>query len=222
MTRPFAMFFAMAALALAVVLSADVSSPDPRSREAEPAVEMSGLKLITPETQAAIDGGLAWLASQQQPNGAFGSGLMYKGNVAVTALSGMAFLAAGNSPGRGKYGLQVEQAVDYLLKNARSNGYIINERYKSHGPMYGHGFATLFLAEVYGMSPDEQVRDALQKAVKLIVDTQNADGGWRYQPDPNIVADISVTVCQLMALAGRAERGDSRSQIQRGQKRGVR
>lgn len=199
MTRPLLVAFAMAALIAAVVFSQDSSAPETDSREAEPTVELSGMTFVTPETQASIDRGLEWLASQQQSNGAFGSGLMYKGNVAVTALCGMAFLSAGSSPGRGKYGLQVERAVDYILKNTRANGYIINERYKSHGPMYGHGFATLFLAEVYGMSPDEEVREALQKAVKLIVETQNEDGGWRYLPEPR-VADISVTVCQLMAL----------------------
>lgn len=199
MTRRLAVAVATAALLAALALSADVSSPDPAPREAEPLVEMSGMKLITPETQEGIDQGLEWLASQQQPNGAFGSGLMYKGNVAVTALCGMAFLSAGSSPGVGKYGLEVERAVDYILKNTRSNGYIINERYKSHGPMYGHGFATLFLAEVYGMSPNDEVREALSKAVKLIVDTQHEEGGWRYLPEPR-VPDISVTVCQLMAL----------------------
>jgi hypothetical protein len=65
--------------------------------------------------------------------------------------------------------------------------------------MYGHGFATLFLAEVYGMTPREEVGDVLRRAVKLIIDTQNDQGGWRYNPQPE-VADISVTVCQVMAL----------------------
>ena len=32
--------------------------------------------------------------------------------------------------------------------------------------MYGHGFATLFLGEIYGMNPaDKRVRDALVRAV---------------------------------------------------------
>jgi hypothetical protein len=199
MNRLIAVAGSIAALVAAFVFSADFTSPDGTLREPEPAVEMSGLKSITPATQTAIDDGLKWLAGQQQSNGAFGSGLMYKGNVAVTALCGMAFLSAGNTPGRGKYGKQVEAAVEYLLKNSKANGYIVNERYKSHGPMYGHGFATLFLAEVYGMSPDDKVRAVLQKAVKLIVDTQHEEGGWRYFPEP-VVPDISVTVCQMMAL----------------------
>jgi hypothetical protein len=35
--------------------------------------------------------------------------------------------------------------------------------------------------------------------VRLIVDTQNGEGGWRYQPVRND-ADLSVTICQINAL----------------------
>src|SRR6202042_353670 len=69
----------------------------------------------------------------------------------------------------------------------------------SQGPMYGHGFATLFLAEVYGITGDEAVKEKLQKAVNIIVKSQSAKGGWRYTPEP-IDADVSVTVFQVMAL----------------------
>jgi hypothetical protein len=65
--------------------------------------------------------------------------------------------------------------------------------------MYGHGFATLFLAECYGMSPRQDVGEALRRATKCIIDAQSEQGGWRYNPQPE-VADISVTVCQVMAL----------------------
>lgn len=186
-----------AIIAVAVIWAEPSStSIDPDARSA---VETSGLKVVTPETQDAIDRGLSWLATRQHANGGFGSGMMYQDNVAVTGLCGMAFLAAGNTPGRGRYGGNVERAVEYLVGQAKSNGYIINDRNRYHGPMYGHGFATLFLAEVYGMSPNEELRDTLQKAVKLIVDSQNDEGGWRYFPDSR-EADISVSVCQMMAL----------------------
>ncbi|MFU8829590.1 MAG: prenyltransferase/squalene oxidase repeat-containing protein, partial [Phycisphaerales bacterium] len=76
----------------------------------------------------------------------------------------------------------------------------------SHGPMYGHGFATLFLGEVYGMTAGgdntaqaRRTHDALVRAVRLIVQTQNEEGGWRYNPTPHD-ADISVTITQIMAL----------------------
>jgi hypothetical protein len=71
--------------------------------------------------------------------------------------------------------------------------------------MYGHGFATLFLGEVYGMTGDETVKEKLQKAVRLIQKTQNPEGGWRYQPVP-YDADISVTITQDHGPAARATR----------------
>jgi hypothetical protein len=133
----------------------------------------------------------------QQPDGSFGSGL-YRRNVAVTGLAGMAFLSSGSTPGRGPFGSQLTKTVDYLLTCAGSTG-LINEA-DNKWPMYGHGFATLFLAEVYGMSPRDDVRDKLKAAVNLIITTQNKEGGWRYQPERVQDADLSVSVCQIMAL----------------------
>ena len=74
--------------------------------------------------------------------------------------------------------------------------------------MYGHGFATLFLAEAYGMTERNDIREKLKKAVDLIVSTQNKDGGWRYQPQQKD-ADLSVTVCQIMALRAARNAGIS-------------
>ncbi len=155
-------------------------------------------ELITPEAARAIDRGLRWLARQQHGDGSLGSGA-YRGNVAITALGGMAWMAGGNTPGRGPYGREIERTVAYLLSRAQQSGFIIERRAASHGPMYGHGFAAMFLADCYGMSPRAELRNQLAAAVKLIVASQNKEGGWRYQPQP-ADADISVTVCQIMAL----------------------
>src|SRR5262245_26801111 len=154
--------------------------------------------LIKRSTQDAIDRGLVWLAARQNEDGSFGAS-GYSRNVAVVSLAGMAFLSGGHTPGRGEYGLAVNRCVNYILQAADESGFVCEPLYTSHGPMYDHGFGTLFLAEVYGMSPDSLVRDKLAKAVRLIVTTQNPDGGWRYQPK-NSEADISVTICQVMAL----------------------
>lgn len=155
-------------------------------------------KLVTAATDRAIARGLAYLAAQQHADGSFGSG-GYRGNVAITALVGMAFVSGGSTPGRGPYGRQVSRCIDYLLANTQQSGFIVHQPSASHGPMYGHGFAAMFLAECYGMSPRQELREKLAKAVKLIVDTQNSEGGWRYLPQ-RADADISVTVCEVMAL----------------------
>src|SRR5207253_2472414 len=86
---------------------------------------------------------------------------------------------------------------------AGMRGYLNNPMATPHGPMYGHGFATLFLGEVYGMTHErklrERLRDKLRLALELICKSQNREGGWRYHPHSHD-ADLSVTVCQIMAL----------------------
>ncbi len=160
---------------------------------------------LTPELRKSVDAGLAYLASMQQKDGSFG-GSNYGSNVGIASLAIMAFLADGHMPGRGKYGDVVSKGVDYVLAHCTQSGLIAANT--SHGPMYGHGFATLLLGEVYGMTGDERVREPLLKAVKLIVNTQNAEGGWRYQPWPQD-ADLSVTICQVMALRSARNAGIS-------------
>jgi hypothetical protein len=78
--------------------------------------------------------------------------------------------------------------------------------------MYGHGFATLALAEVYGMTKRRDVKSKLEAAIRLIENTQTqngdtrTDGGWRYDPRQGD-ADISVTVVQILALRGAKNAG---------------
>ncbi len=160
--------------------------------------ESSAVDMMTVSAQKAIDRGLDFLAGRQQDDGAFGTG-GYNRNVAVCGLAGMAFMSSGSTPMRGPYGEYVNRCVEYILANTSESGFIQAEGASSHGPMYGHGFAALFLAEVYGMTMEPLVRENLVKAVQTIVDSQNPDGGWRYHPAPRD-ADISVTVSQVMAL----------------------
>lgn len=180
---------------LVLVLLSGLAAP---AWGAEDDPERTAVEFITPPAQRAIDHGLEFLAQQQHDDGSFGSG-GYARDVAVCALAGMSFMSGGSSPGRGPYGREVSRCVDFILENTQDSGFINVPGSGSHGPMYGHGFATLFLAETYGMARRADVREKLSKAVNLIVNTQNPDGGWRYQPVRRD-ADISVTICQVMAL----------------------
>jgi hypothetical protein len=164
--------------------------------------------MITPETEQAIAAGLAYLRQVQHPDGGFGTpnSSYQNGNTAITALGGLAMMAGGHQPGRGAYGEVVTRVLQFILAHAQKmpqGVFLSNPNASPHGPMYGHGFAALFLAEVYGMVTDKdlrrELRTTLRGAVDLIVNSQNVEGGWRYQPWPND-ADISVTICQIMAL----------------------
>ncbi|MGI9015146.1 MAG: prenyltransferase/squalene oxidase repeat-containing protein [Phycisphaerales bacterium] len=153
---------------------------------------------MTAAADRAVARGLVFLKDEQRTDGSFGSG-RYQGHVGITALACLAFMADGHLPGRGDYGDVVQRGLDFVLSKSSETGLLIGDT-TSHGPMYGHGFATLFLGEIYGMNPDDdRVRDVLVRAVRLIINSQNEQGGWRYRPVP-FDADISVTICQIMAL----------------------
>ncbi|HPM82772.1 MAG TPA: terpene cyclase/mutase family protein [Candidatus Anammoximicrobium sp.] len=183
--------------ALTIVLWSWVVTPAAEPPAAQTPVGRAA-NLMKPETHRAVENGLRYLKSQQNDDGSFGRG-SYSRNVAICSLAAMAFMSRGSMPGRGPYGREVNRCLSYILDHVRESGYIIAPEAASHGPMYGHGFATLFLAEAYGMSSDQTIRDKLVRAVELIVRTQNDEGGWRYEPKPQ-EADISVTICQIMAL----------------------
>src|SRR5262245_47666944 len=210
-SRTFSMLLAIPVLGLAASRAA-AAFPDDRVPDGNLARGM-----ITPEAQRAIDDGLHYLAQQQTADGSFGTG-QFQGNVAITSLCGLAFLAGGHQPGRGKYGKVVSKIVDYILAQEDPNtpGFLNNKRAHIHGPMYNHGFATLFLAEVHGMVPGrklkDHVKDTLERAVKLTINSQsklqNHEGGWRYRPVPGD-ADISVTICHIMALRAARNAGVS-------------
>ena len=58
----------------------------------------------------------------------------------------------------------------------------------------------------------EEVREKLHQAVKLILDSQNGEGGWRYTPGSRD-ADLSVTICQIMALRAARNAGIAVPQV---------
>lgn len=166
---------------------------------------------------AAAERGLQWLRRQQQPNGCWVGFVGHKvgddyevllqallpdaqarlghGHLGVTALCGMAFLAGGSLPDRGPHAEAVRRTLAYMQSTALENGYLTD----SGTRMYSHAFATLFLAEVYGAAATDATKTTLERAVNLIVDSQNELGGWRYNPFDREL-DLSVTVCQVQAL----------------------
>lgn len=197
MNAPFRLL-AVAAASFAAVLPAQ----ETRNRGA------SNELLIDEKLRASVARAHDWLAQNQAPEGHWAQLVGYKLNngyelqddqplphVGVTALALMSYLAGGHLPDRGKYGKVLERGIDFVLSCAQDDGQITE-----HGTrMYSHAFATLFLAEVYGTDATAKTKEALERAVNLIVDCQNELGGWRYNPFDTEL-DLSVTVCQLQAL----------------------
>jgi hypothetical protein len=172
---------------------------------------------LAQQCTAAADRGLAWLKARQLEAGCWVGYVGHKqndsylilpeamlpevqrarghGHLGVTALCGMALLASGSLPDRGPHADAVRRTLDYVIRSSQENGLLTDAGTR----MYSHAFATLFLAEVYGTAADEKAKTTLERAVNLIVDSQNGYGGWRYNPFDREL-DLSVTVCQIQAL----------------------
>jgi squalene cyclase len=148
----------------------------------------------------SVEQGLSFLRSMQEPDGAWQS---HGKNPAITALAVMAFLSAGHVPGEGPYGDTVDKGIRWVLKAQHPNGLIASV---GGHEMYHHGICTLMLAEVAGMTQGklgQEVRQRLEKAVKIVLKAQRTTGqfrgGWRYLVN-GYDADMSVTGWQLLAL----------------------
>ncbi len=171
--------------------------------------EKSPAELITPEAKRAIDRALMYLLRSQvkqgRNRGAFGNGGLSQG-VATCSMGGLALMCAGHIPGEGQFGKAIDLCVEYVLSNVRDTGYIAMDDGGARENMYGHGFSMLFLSQAYGMTRKAAIGEKLRRAVKLTIQCQNDEGGWRYQPIKSD-ADLSVTVCQIMALRGARDAG---------------
>jgi len=160
-------------------------------------------ELVDRRTKSAIDQGLRYLAKSQisegRLKGAFGT-QGYAAGVAVSALTGLAFLCSGSTPVSGPYASNIRACTDFVLRNVRESGYISeNVATRQYSNMYGHGYAMLYLSQIYGMSKRTELEKKLESAVKMTCKIQNQHGGWRYQPVKRD-ADLSITICQVMAL----------------------
>lgn len=201
----------------AAPLAAPVAIPAPQPSE-------SLAHALTPAqwtlVEKCVDRSLAWLASQQAPDGSFPT--RPYAQPAVTSLCVLAFLSRGYQPGRGPYGEQLNRAIDYVLDCQMPDGLLCYSPpepvFNIHGPSYtgsyDHAIAGLMLGEVFGHVTGERskkVKRAVQKAIQYTRQLQtrpkkypNDAGGWRYiriqQAPVDADSDISVTGWQLMFL----------------------
>jgi hypothetical protein len=171
-----------------------------------PTAGADGAPELTAEASRAIDKGLEFLLAAQKNDGSWDSDGQGGHAVACTSLSLMAFMCKGEFPGFGPHAEQLDRGMKWLLKEAkkRPDGYLGTV-------MYEHGFATLALSEMWGMvrdpEDDDAIKEALEKAVEVILRSQNAGGGWRYQPQADAGQDTSCTMTVFHALASAHQAG---------------
>lgn len=156
---------------------------------------------VTPESELALERGLAWLAKTQGSQGNWESN-----DLGLVGLGALAFLSAGHMPGRGKYGDNVDRALKFVVKNAKPSG-LLNIA-DAQRDLYNHGLAAFVLGQAYGMTDDPQIGKTLERALKLIANTQCDDGSWDYRAKRQTNGhDLSLSVMQAKALRSAVDSG---------------
>jgi uncharacterized protein (TIGR03067 family) len=162
---------------------------------------------IAPKYRSAIAKGLDFLAKEQKADGHWEAvGGQY--TVSMTALAGMAMLMEGSTEADGKYAAAIRKAVDWLMGRSQPNGLLNNPKNDSDSNryMFGHGYAMLFLASVYGREEDgdrkRKLGTILTKAVEFTGEAQVPGGGWGYvaAKEGKNFDESATTICQLQAL----------------------
>ncbi len=174
-----------------IVFTLGFSQPLLPSRVADP---------IPAEIDLMYEQGVSYLLSLQGSGGQFEDAELI--HPAVISFSMLSILAKGENIHQPRIRSYIKTCLDTLFASQNSeSGYIGNS-------LYNHGFATLGLAEVYGVVDDDRIGPALKKAVDLIIEAQeyNSYKAWRYTPKSND-ADSTVTGCQLVALLGARNAG---------------
>lgn len=157
-------------------------------------------ELITPQVAAMIEKGLAYLQRTQDADGGW-SDKQYLSNTGVASLACLAMMAEGSQPRVGRFGKNIDRGMEFLLKNAGTNGVIAGKGSNPYGPMYEHAFSTLALLLAQGDMPwRAETRDVVAKAIQSIGNAQHLDGGWRYAMTKEGSSDMSVTANVLWVL----------------------
>lgn len=173
-----------------------------------PAQGGTAASVAAERVQAAFHRGLDFLVAEQARtvDGSLPSGRAQRSApVGVTALTALALLSSGSTPGRGPYGEAIDKALTYLLGKADSQpdsptfGYI--QATGDVSQTHGHGLATLALTQAFGMTPrNTTLKRAVVQAVHRIQTSQGTEGGWHYSPNVSAQHEGSVTIAYVQAL----------------------
>jgi hypothetical protein len=158
---------------------------------------------VTPESRQALARGLAWLERTQGREGNWGSN-----DLGLVSMGALAFLAAGEMPGRGSHGEALQKALDYVLTQAQKKKSGLLNISDTQRDMYNHGLSTFVLGQAYGMTSDPRIGPTLDRALRLIAQTQCRDGGWDYRAERQDQGhDLSLAVMQAKALRSAVDSG---------------
>ena len=132
--------------------------------------------------QQALGKALWWLKKVQNPDGSWGK----NHKSAMTSFAILTFLARGETTVSREFGKTVQRGIKWLCDHVEGrNGRIMHmNNYKPKDRnVYSHGLVAYALSEATAMIGASQIEAAMNDAIQLVVDRQQANGGYFYGYD---------------------------------------
>jgi hypothetical protein len=180
-----------------------------------------------PSTEEAILKGLAWLKEVQDEDGGWGRQDMnsqekpYRDRNnplhrdGMTALSLLAFLGHCELQDSPNFGPTVQKAIDFIMSTApdklanrdESGSFLGLKGNGTHGMQYAaysHAIRTYALCEAYTMTKIPKIKEYTIRAVNLIIEGQNPNGGWGYGYGRGVAASVDLSLSSWCVQALKA------------------
>lgn len=147
--------------------------------------------------EAAVLRALEWLRINQNQDGSWGT----HDKEAMAGLGILTYLAHGETTASEKYGQTVERAIRFLVARQNEKGEFAKT--DTTAGTYSQAICVYALSEAYGMTRIPSLKSVMEKGVQLLIDGQQAKGGYDYKFAKGDRRDTSLGgwCCQAMKAA---------------------
>ena len=136
--------------------------------------------------EIAVKRALEWLRVNQNPDGSWGDHDLE----AMTGLAILTYLAHGETTASVTYGETVKRAIQRLLARQNEKGEFV--RTDSTAGTYAQAICVYAISEAYGMTRIPSLRPAMEKGAEVLIQGQQANGGFDYRFEKGARRDTSL------------------------------
>ncbi len=136
--------------------------------------------------EVAVKRALEWLRINQNPDGSWGT----SDKEAMAGLAVLTYLAHGETTASEEFGPTVERALRYLLGRQNEAGEFAKT--DTTAGTYSQAICVYAISEAYGMTRIPSLKSAMEKGTEVIIQGQQAGGGFDYRFEKGARRDTSL------------------------------
>ncbi len=136
--------------------------------------------------EASVQRALEWLRVNQNAEGSWGT----SDKEAMTGLGILTYLAHGETTASETYGETVKRAIQYLVARQNASGEFA--KIDTTAGTYSQAICVYALSEAFGMTRILALKAPMEKGVDVLIQGQQASGGFDYRFEKNARRDTSL------------------------------